>query len=77
MRYRKAIEIGVMLFGAHPFLPRLQIGQHVTVDGNAGRWVGLSKGGIAWIVWPKTCGPACVNEALRAYARALKGGGAA
>lgn len=71
MKFRKSIEIGVMIYGAKPFLPKLQVGQHVTVDGNAGRWVGLSKGGIIWIVWPKTVGKERVPWAIKTMNEAL------
>lgn len=67
MRFRKTIEIGVMLWGPTPFLPKMQVGQWVTVfGGRAGRWVGLSRGGIAWIVWPRYVG------ALRTMADAYR-----
>lgn len=71
MRFRPSIEIGEMVVMNPPFLPKLQIGQHVTVDGNPGRWVGISRGGVILIVWPKTCGRARVNWAIKTMQRVL------
>lgn len=71
MRFRRAIEIGVMCFGAHPFLPRMQVGQWVKVDGQLGRWVGVSRGGVVWILWPRTV-PGGLRLMAEAYRRAMR-----
>jgi hypothetical protein len=72
MKFRKSIEIGVMIYGAKPFLPHLQVGQHVTVDGNPGRWVGLSPAGVVYIVWPGTVGKSRVNWAIKTMYEAFQ-----
>lgn len=72
MKFRPAIEIGENVIMNPPLLPRLQVGQHVKVFGNPGRFVGVSPGGIIWIVWPKTCGRRNVNWALKVQHEALR-----
>lgn len=72
MKFRQAIEIGENVVMNPPFLPKLQVGQHVKVFGNPGRFVGVSPGGIIWIVWPKTCGRKYVDNAIKLQNEALK-----
>lgn len=72
MKFRKSIEIGEMVCMNPPFLPHMQTGQHITVDGNPGRFVGVSPGGVIWNVWPNTVGRKNVNNAIRIQSEALK-----
>ena len=53
MKFRARIEIGEMTRMSPPFLPKLQVGQHVAVDGTPGRYVGISRAGIVWILYGK------------------------
>lgn len=72
MKFRKAIEIGENVVMNPPFLPKLQVGQHITVDRNPGRWVGLTPINTPWIVWPNTCGRRNVSWAIKTMHGALQ-----
>jgi hypothetical protein len=72
MKFRKSIEIGEMVCMNPPFLPKLQVGQWITVSGNPGRFVGVSPGNVVWIVWPNTVGRKNVNKAMRIQSDALR-----
>lgn len=71
MKFRKTVDLTEMLW--HPtFLPKMQVGQAVAVNGEKGRFVGVTKAGTIWIVWPNTVGPKNVSSAIKTMNQALR-----
>lgn len=71
MRFQPSIEIGKMIIMNSLALLTFQTGQHITVGGNPGRWVGISRAGTILIVWPQTVGVSRVNWAIKMMQRLI------
>lgn len=66
MRFTRTVEISDEDLYLKP-APKLQPGQWVRMNGTLCRWIGVSRAGVVWVVWPRS--PWSVKTMAEAFRR--------